>query len=202
MHRKNDAHKHSTECIGTHCGMRTTYLSRPIWVDHIFILSFLVFVGAISLVYCGCVDRVPRTAGTENGFIDGVSPALPACFTESDISVDDASNFWREANPNLFNCANARESITVTIAEIESEKGLDGAIGFAHYETNADNQIIRCNIHISPYWISAWDIILRHEVGHCLGLADDRDTGYIMDGFIHPLNAEISPNDAAIIESL
>lgn len=159
---------------------------------------------ALAFLFSACTQFTPiKTHGVQRDFISGVNGALiPACIVGSDIDTTDAEDFWLAANGNLLSCDDSQFPIEVNIEEIPAHPKLGMIIGLAKYHTDWYGRIKACEILIDPHWRHQWDLILRHEMGHCFGLADDEDTGFIMDGMIHPQSSELSDHDRELVNEL
>ena len=83
---------------------------------------------------------------------------------------------------------------------------IPNAVAQAAFLTNRLGDILYCDISVAPEW--AWvdedtlELWLRHEFGHCMGLAhDEQGTGSIMEAPTDP-DAELTDHDFALLTAV
>jgi len=103
-----------------------------------------------------------------------------------------AVSFWNDiAEGEVFYLDPSAGTVTA-----ERTDPLGVFLGLARPQTE-NHEIIGCRVRISST-LDNYETVLFHEFGHCLGLADDGGTGYLMAGD----SKELSPTDVELVREI
>lgn len=162
----------------------------------------VVMFWAAGTLFVGCgLDQLDHGAALgRNGEV--LHPRIPLLVFASETSqIEDVKQWWEDQlRHDLFveDCSDLCERVEVVFDYLEP-----GLLGTAGMEYDESGLIHFCSITLESSLVHDEELlehILRHEIGHCLGLADD-EISLDLDSIMSPdaYGGRVTPKDRMLI---
>ncbi len=170
---------------------------------------------ALSLLLCACqptyLDEGWHVADDGTELRPGQLPATVDATDDCDDVVAEAVGWWAEQGAAAFMLCDGDCDVTVALGYVPaSTDDLDTGgepMGLAAIDYAEDGTVLSCDVTLSADIAYHRDTLLqvaRHEIGHCLGLADDPgppatvDLRSVMSSPLDPLGT-LTAHDRALL---
>lgn len=190
----------------------------------VWIIAGIVFgIGVLALLIYGIVTHKSRQGELEAGFLDKLTPTAGwtplTLVVDSELSdledviihaVKEAASWWTEQTGEKYfyppgELAAGGHVVPVQRAPENTIQDHNHAYAFVQpWVTKSTGELMGMSVNMMPGWESATYATLieamKHELGHCLGLAHDGYTESIMDRVVDNRKGAVSDADKKLLK--